>query len=160
MWISYAYLDAINTDIHELTHCAEHQVLATPQAAWENVKIGGGAPPLLTHLGWLVVYHGVSGDAGAERDRDRRHRNLHYSAGVMLLDSADPRKILYRSPHPILQPAMCDEQQVAVGNVVFPTGLDPRGPPGPGSRVDVYYGMGDAAIGVGYLTLPAALPSA
>ena len=38
-------------------------------------------------------------------------------------------------------------------NVVFPTGIDLR----ENGRVDIYYGMADAAIGVARLDLPAQL---
>lgn len=158
MWISYSALDAVHADPHALTQYAHHQVLATPQAHWENVKIGGGAPPLLTHLGWLVVYHGVQGDALSVFELDPRRRNVRYCAGVLVLDREDPRKILYRSPDPILEPVTSEERNGVARNVVFPTGVDPRTPPAPGSRVDVYYGMADTAVGVGYLTLPKTLP--
>src|SRR6185436_1106136 len=37
---------------------------------------------------------------------------------------ADPRKVVYRSPTPILAPEADDEVQGVVPNVVFPTGID------------------------------------
>ena len=40
-----------------------------------------------------------------------------------------------------------------VNNVVFPTALDARDD----GRVDIYYGMADARIGVARLNLPAGL---
>jgi predicted GH43/DUF377 family glycosyl hydrolase len=160
IWISYADLDAVKADLRALSRVSGHQVLASPRAPWERLKIGGGAPPLLTHLGWLLIYHGVAGyhEANFELDPSRRH--VRYSAGAMVLDRDDPRRIYYRSPHPILRPTLPEERDGVVGSVVFPTGLDPRSPPAPGSRVDLYYGMGDKAIGVGSFTLPAYLPTA
>ena len=71
----------------------------------------------------------------------------------MLLDIADPRTIIYRSPRPILAPETDDERAGIVPNVVFPTGVDLR----ENGRVDIYYGMADAAIGVARLDLPARL---
>ena len=41
--------------------------LAAPVAPWEQLKIGGGAPPVLTRHGWLIVYHGVSERSHARR---------------------------------------------------------------------------------------------
>ena len=70
-------------------------------------------------------------------------------------DRDDPRRILYRSPEPILTPDTAEERRGIVDNVVFPTASDPRGD----GRIDVYYGMADALIGVARLTLPATLPS-
>lgn len=158
LWISYASLDAVTKDVRALTRFSHHRLLAAPTAGWEYVKIGGGAPPLLTHLGWLFVYHGVSGEVHAVTAEDPMQKHLRYSAGAMILDRSDPRRILYRSPRPILQPTMPEEREGIVSNVVFPTGLDPRTPPAPGARVDVYYGMADAMVGAGYLVLPDTLP--
>ncbi|GAC1455762.1 MAG: hypothetical protein PVSMB4_16160 [Ktedonobacterales bacterium] len=158
LWISYADLDAVRQDVGALRHLAHHRLLATPQADWESMKLGGGAPPLLTHLGWLLIYHGVSGELHPVYAHDPSQKHLRYSAGAMVLDRDDPRRVLYRSPHPILQPTTREECEGVVSNVVFPTGLDPRTPPAPHTRVDVYYGMADNAIGAGWLTLPASLP--
>lgn len=157
IWISYADLTAARADPETLTRVTHHQQVATPRFAWEAEKIGGGAPPLLTHLGWLVVYHGISrfGAMSARRSKGRIRR---YCAGVMVLDRNDPRRVLYRSPEPILAPETNDELRGAVDNVVFPTGLDLRGPAAPGSRIDMYYGMADMSIGVGRFTLPETLP--
>ncbi|HEY7780371.1 MAG TPA: hypothetical protein VIC85_09195 [Ktedonobacterales bacterium] len=158
LWISYADPLAARQDIGALTRFGQHRQLAVPEARWENVKIGAGAPPLLTHLGWLLIYHGVFGEIHAVSPEDPHQRHLIYSAGAMVLDRADPRRILYRSKEPILEPATDEERQGVVDNVVFPCGLDPRTPPAPGSRVDVYYGMADTLVGAGRITLPAGLP--
>jgi predicted GH43/DUF377 family glycosyl hydrolase len=147
VWISYLPLDAARRDLSALGQWSDHRLLATPEQPWEARKIGGGTPPLLTPLGWLVLYHGVGQPAtpGARPP---------YSAGALVLDRDDPRRVLYRSPDPILEPATAEEREGIVGNVVFPTGIDQRG----GGRVDVYYGMADARIGVARLHLPATLP--
>jgi predicted GH43/DUF377 family glycosyl hydrolase len=160
IWISYADLDAVTADLHALTRFSGHQILASPQAAWERLKIGGGAPPLLTHLGWLLIYHGVTGASAPQSgfELDPSHRPVRYSAGAMVLDRDDPRQIRYRSARPILWPARPEERAGVVGSVVFPTGLDPRSPPAPDARVDLYYGIADRAIGVGSFILPASLP--
>src|ERR671932_312442 len=38
-----------------------HRLLAAPEQPWEALKIGGGTPPVRTALGWLTLFHGVSG---------------------------------------------------------------------------------------------------
>jgi predicted GH43/DUF377 family glycosyl hydrolase len=94
--------------------------------------------------------------------RDPAQKRLVASAGVMVLDRVDPRRMLYRSPEPILEPLTREEREGGPGafrNLVVPAGLDPRSPPAPGARVDLYYGMAESA-GVGWLTLPTALPDA
>jgi predicted GH43/DUF377 family glycosyl hydrolase len=118
------------------------------------LKIGGGAPPILTRHGWLIVYHGVSKMADPAADG----RGLRYSAGVMVLSEQHPQNILYRSPEPVLIPESADELHGTIANVVFPTGIDRRDDLGMPDRFDVYYGMADSRIGVARLDLPEHLP--
>ncbi len=75
---------------------------------------------------------------------------VRYSAGALVLDRDDPRKVIYRSSEPILSPEVPEEREGVVANVVFPTGVDMR----QGGRLDVYYGMADFHIGVARTTLP------
>jgi predicted GH43/DUF377 family glycosyl hydrolase len=75
---------------------------------------------------------------------------LSYSGGIVIHDLERPDRIVYRSPQPVLSPTTDAERIGVVDNVVFPTGLDPR--PDLGDDVyDVYYGMGDTAIGAARL---------
>ena len=81
-------------------------------------KVGGGTPPVRTPDGWLVLYHGVSGNGVAG----------NYRTVWMLLDLEDPQKILFEALHaPILEanPALTREFQemIYLPNVVFTTGL-------------------------------------
>ena len=71
---------------------------------------------------------------------------------VLALD--DPRRVLYRSPRPILEPETHYETLGIVPRVVFPTATDRR----ENGRIDVYYGAGDAVIGAAFLTVPPQLP--
>jgi predicted GH43/DUF377 family glycosyl hydrolase len=134
MWISYAPLDEPGP-AHTLVF-GQHRLLAAPQQGWENLKVGGGAPPVWTGKGWLVLYHGVSGV--------EHPRSVRYCAGVLLLDRHDPRRVLYRSAHSVLEPRLAAERQGMVPRVVFPTGVDVQ----PDGALDVYYGMADSRIGV------------
>ena len=147
VWISYCSLEDAAASLGNLLHWRDHQLLATPREPWEALKIGAGAPPVLTSRGWLLIYHGVSGEIVEGTDHQPRVR---YCAGALLLDADDPRRVIYRSTAPVLEPATSEERQGVVPNVVFPTGIDVRG----GGRVDVYYGAADAAIAVARLDLP------
>lgn len=151
MWISYAPLEAVQADLRNLCAWSDHHLLAASEQPWEALKIGGGTPPVLTPLGWVTVYHGVSGRILSGVDHQPEVR---YTAGVLVLDRDDPRKVLYRSPEPILAPGTAEEQQGIVNNVVFPTAVDPRQE----GRIDVYYGMADARIGVARMQVPETLP--
>ena len=155
IWISYCPMPPDNLDPHQPGLFNSHHRLATPTAPWEMLKIGGGTPPLLTRLGWLIVYHGVS----KTTEPDKIGRELCYSAGVMVLSDEHPRIIRYRSPEPVLTPSSPDELQGTISNVVFPTGIDRRDDLGTPDRFDVYYGMADSRIGVARLDLPECLPS-
>ncbi len=65
-----------------------------------------------------------------------------YTAAALILDANDPRRVLYRSPKPILSPDLHEERFGVVDNVVFPTAVDKRD-----GYLDVYYGMADGYIG-------------
>jgi predicted GH43/DUF377 family glycosyl hydrolase len=147
MWISYASLSEVERDVRGLADLRKHRPLAFPEQDWEELKIGGGTPPVRTPHGWLMVYHGVSGHLHRIRDHQTKVR---YCAGVMILAQDDPLQILYRSEEPILEPEWETERLGVVDNVVFPTAIDDRS----SGRIDVYYGMADARIGVARLGVP------
>jgi predicted GH43/DUF377 family glycosyl hydrolase len=59
IWISYCNLKEENDANYHHAKFTSHHRLAVPVAAWEELKIGAGAPPVLTKHGWLLLYHGV-----------------------------------------------------------------------------------------------------
>jgi predicted GH43/DUF377 family glycosyl hydrolase len=153
IWISYCPLEVlIDNKAKNLIFMDQHQLLMTPSAAWQRFKIGAGTPPVKTPYGWVVLFHGVSGSTGGGTNANPAL--VRYVAGAMVLDLQDPRKVLYRSAHPIIEPELPEECEGVVANVVFPTGVDVREE----GRVDVYYGMADEHIGVATMQLPETLP--
>lgn len=154
IWISYCPMPAADGEPARPGLFNSHHRLATPGSPWEKLKIGGGAPPVLTRHGWMVVYHGVQQIAESGDDAG----GLSYSAGMMILSASHPRRILYRSREPILAPALPQERFGVVANIVFPTGIDRRGDRAGRECFDVYYGMADSRIGVARLVLPEHLP--
>jgi predicted GH43/DUF377 family glycosyl hydrolase len=155
IWISYCPLGEGGCEPYHLCHFEMHDRLATPVAPWEQLKIGGGTPPIMTRHGWMIIYHGVHELA----EPSAATHKLCYSAGVMVLSEEHPRAIRYRSPEPILTPDLPQERIGTVANVVFPTAIDRRDDLGLPDRFDVYYGMADNRIGVARLDVPASLPS-
>ncbi|MGV8813853.1 MAG: hypothetical protein ACOH2D_07045 [Gelidibacter sp.] len=154
IWISYFNLkEGKNTSL-ENAKFTSHHCLAHPVYPWEKLKIGGGAPPVLTKHGWLLIYHGVKKHDECTKDAPK----YTYSAGVMILSEKEPQKILYRSTEPILTPELDAETIGTVGDVVFPTGTDRRDDIGKPNRIDVYYGMADDRIGVAKMIIPDELP--
>ncbi len=149
--IAYVPLNPVLKDRRNLCSVAESVQVLSPDARWGSIKVGAGTPPVRIALdgmqGWLSVFHGVDLMAG----RGRRP-TLRYSAGLVIHDLERPDCVLYRSPEPIMTPTSQRERRGVVDNVVFPSGLDPR--PDLGERVyDIYYGMGDCAIGAARLTI-------
>lgn len=90
---------------------------------WDKTMKGAGTPPIKTSLGWLVLYHAVGENK--------------YMVGAMILDLKDPTKVLYRSPHAILNPDMPYENHSKPG-IVYATGAVVKD-----DKLIVYYGGGD-----------------
>lgn len=143
IWISYVPVDEAHRDVGALTHVRSHRLVALSEYEYERVKIGAGPPPLRVDEGWLLIHHGVSGSLS---EGWAPQREVHYSAGAMLLDPADPGVVLGRTPQPLLAPTVSEERDGAVPNVVFPTAIEEVG----GQRF-VFYGMADSSIGVARL---------
>lgn len=137
IWISFS---------EDLAGWSEPVLLATAEAAWENNRIGGAAPPIRTPEGWLMLYHAVE-------TTDAAVRAVTYRVGAMLLDLADPRKIIARTPEPIFQPSAYYERTgLYIPNVVFPTSCLLRG-----SELWLYYGACDTCIGLARAPLEAVM---
>ncbi|MFI5911668.1 hypothetical protein [Dactylosporangium sp. NPDC051541] len=144
IWISYVPADEAQADLGALARPREHRCVALPRFEWEALKIGAGPPPLRVPEGWLLIHHGVSGYIPPGFDPEGQRAT--YAAGAMLLDLADPARVIDRTPEPIFVPETHDERHGTVSNVVFPTAIE---------EVDgvryVFYGMADARIGVARL---------
>ncbi len=132
------------------------ELLGPKPGTWRSSRVGAGAPPLETELGWLLPFHGATSiDEG----------NV-YSMGWMLLDRDDPEKVLYVSDAPALKPEAPYEidagpiPQVDMANfrtgvrVVFPEGLVERG-----DDLIVYYGAADVSVGAARMNKSALLRS-
>ena len=122
-------------------------LLGVEDVAFANVKIGGGPPPIKTHAGYLMIFHAVDNDPARTISYPNGTRwQSRYTAGVALLDSADPKKVIGISHTPLLVP----ETEYETGNidvfwrenVVFPCGaiLDDD------EMLKLYYGAGDYSV--------------
>jgi beta-1,4-mannooligosaccharide/beta-1,4-mannosyl-N-acetylglucosamine phosphorylase len=115
-------------------------LLKAGQVPFCNNKIGPGAPPLKTNKGWLFIFHSVDVDPQRGKNGWEERWDKRYSAGVMLLDLENPRKIIAISPEPLLVPEA--DYEVKDGfrnNVIFPCAniLENDG------EVKIYYGAAD-----------------
>jgi len=144
--LGYVGLEPVLRKIEAILDVRESELVMAPDAQWGSLKLGAGTPPVRIDEGWMSLFHAV--DVIDEETKPK----LKYSAGIVIHDLQRPNRILYRSPHPVLEPEERSEVRGMVDNVVFPTGLDPR--PDLGARVfDFYYGMADYSIGSARLTV-------
>lgn len=119
------------------------EILGPQPGSWRSARVGAGAPPIATRLGWLFPFHGATEIAEG---------NV-YSMGWCALDAEEPEQVLYVSAAPALAPETPYEieagplPQVDMANfrtgvrVVFPQGLIERE-----SDLLVYYGAGDTSV--------------
>ncbi len=126
IWLAYSE-DLKHWDYGER---GEHLLMGSEEA-WEEGKIGAGAPPVRTDAGWLVIYHGVD------------HRHV-YRVGVALLDLDDVTSVIARTDDFLLEPENDYERVGIIPNVVFPTAAVWE----PGHELLVYYGAADRVCGL------------
>jgi len=103
----------------------EGVVILKPKFPWEFVQIGNCGSPIELEQGWLLLIHGV----GPVR---------RYSIGAVLLDKADPSKVLARTAEPLLQPEP-SEREGYVPNVVYTCGAMRHG-----ERIILPYAVSDS----------------
>jgi len=128
----------------DLRTWTEPEVVARPEFAWEDNRIGGSAPPVRTERGWLVLYHGVQTVYPPTR-------RVVYRLGAMLLDLADPRKVVARAPHFLMEPeAYYEKVGLFIPNVIFPTAAVVKD-----GLLWIYYGCCDTSIGLATVPLEA-----
>lgn len=115
-----------------LKNLEKHLLLRAGTKPWMNYRVGAGAPPIKTDNGWLLVYHGAEAQ-----------ERIIYSAGAMLLDFRNPRKILGMTKEPLIKPKE-DWEKVRDGvkNVVFPTAAFVKD-----ESLHLLYGAGDWCVG-------------
>jgi beta-1,4-mannooligosaccharide/beta-1,4-mannosyl-N-acetylglucosamine phosphorylase len=101
---------AVSEDLRRWTRAGE---VARGRPRYWDERIGSGPPPISTPEGWLHVYHGVATHFASV--------NI-YQAGVLLLASDDPTRVLARGRRNILEPRERYETVGQVPNVVFPSG--------------------------------------
>lgn len=100
------------------------QPILRPEFPWEFVQIGNCGSPIELDEGWLLLTHGV----GPVR---------RYSIGAVLLDKADPSKVLARSREPLVRPEPADREGY-VPNVVYTCGAMRHG-----ERIILPYAVSD-----------------
>jgi predicted GH43/DUF377 family glycosyl hydrolase len=115
-------------------------VLLKPKFPWEFVQIGNCGAPIELDEGWLLLTHGV----GPVR---------RYSIGAVLLDKANPARVLARSREPLVRPEPSDREGY-VPNVVYTCGAMRHN-----ERVILPYAVSDTFCTVATMKIPTLLES-
>lgn len=123
------YTDNLSTLSTRRFESPDPQKVKDKQVAWHVHTRSAGPPPIRTDHGWLVLYH-------AHDSKDPSH----YKVGAMLLDLADPTRVLYRAAGPVISP---DEQYENDGKpgIVYTGGAVVRD-----GILYVYYGGADKVV--------------
>lgn len=122
VWITYS---------DDLLEWGEPTKLFSGEEIWEQDRIGAGCPPVKTDIGWILLYHGVSGE------------DHYYRVGFVLLDLENPSKILARTKDFVFEPIHEYETQGLWTGCVFPTGMVEKD-----GLYYIYYGCADKYVSV------------
>lgn len=130
--------DIYLSESKDMEYWGHHRhVMGKASEWWENVKIGGGAAPIETSEGWLLIYHGVTNTCNG----------FVYSIGGAILDIEEPSKVLYRSGDFLLTPEEWYEERGFVPNVCFPCATLHDAETG---HIAIYYGAADTYVGLAF----------
>ena len=129
--------DSGHTPFGDIFLSESRHVMGKGSQWWQNIKIGGGAAPIETSEGWLLIYHGVTGTCNG----------FVYSIGGAILDIDNPSRVLYRSGDFLLTPEEWYEERGFVPNVCFPCATLQDADTG---RIAVYYGAADTYVGLAF----------
>lgn len=127
MWLAKSP-DLIHWGKQQLFSSVSQTSENSSEVRWDNGRVGGGAVPVKTDKGWLVVYHAA--DA-----------NDRYCLGLYLLDLEHPEKIIGSMDMPFMEPETDYEKNGFFGNVVFTCGVLLEE-----ETLIIYYGAADDKI--------------
>ncbi len=132
--------DIFLSESPDLEYWGHHRhVMSRSSNWWESLKIGGGAAPIETDKGWLLIYHGVTNTCNG----------FVYSMGIALLDLEQPSVVKKRASRYILTPETAYEERGFVPNVCFPCAALTDAKSG---RIAIYYGCADTYVGLAFTT--------
>lgn len=130
--------DIFLSESPDMVYWGKHRhVMSSGDNWWESLKIGGGAVPIETSQGWLLIYHGVTNTCNG----------YVYSMGGAILDIDNPSIVKYRCKNYLLTPEEWYEERGFVPNVIFPCATIHDAATG---RIAIYYGAADSYVGLAF----------
>ncbi len=121
---------ASSPDLIHWTEETKTPVLPRRPGQFDSRVVEPGPAPVVTAEGIALIYN-------AADDK------LVYRTAVAVFDPKDPRKVLWRSDHPLFEPEKSWERQGQVPNVIFVEGMVRQK-----DRYLLYYGGADTHVGV------------
>ena len=130
--------DIFISESPDMVYWGKHRhVMSSGDKWWESLKVGGGAAPIETSIGWLLFYHGVTNTCNG----------YVYSMGGAILDIDNPSMVKYRCENYLLTPEEWYEERGFVPNVIFPCATIHDSYTG---RIAIYYGAADSYISLAF----------
>jgi beta-1,2-mannosidase len=121
---------ASSTDLIHWTEETKTPVLPRRPGQFDSRVVEPGPSPIVTSEGIALIYNAADDQ-------------LVYRTAVAVFDSRDPRKLLWRSDHPLFEPEKNWEKTGQVPNVIFVEGMVRVK-----NRYLLYYGGADSYVGV------------
>ena len=131
IWISYS---------PDLMYWGESEIVMQPRSGyWDCDRLGTSTTPIATEAGWLVIYYGVK----------RTSAGPLFRMGAVILDKANPAKVIGRTNVPILSPREKYERIGDLPNLVYACGATVAAD----RTLTIYYGASDSCIAMGRTTI-------
>jgi predicted GH43/DUF377 family glycosyl hydrolase len=112
-------------------HANEHTIHLL-RSMTDQIELG--SPPLKTKAGWIFMYSYIGNYMTNDKD---------FGIEVALLDHDNPRKLIARTDHSLLNPEMSYELEGDVPNVIFPSGALIKD-----DDLYAYYGAADQRVAI------------
>ncbi len=130
--------DIFLSESSDLIYWGRHRhVMRKGDNWWQMLKIGAGAAPIETNIGWLLLFHGVTSTCNG----------YVYSMGAAILDIDNPSIVKHRCESFLITPEEWYEERGFVPNVVFPCAALHDSETG---RIAIYYGSADTYVSVAF----------
>ena len=117
-------------------------LLGVEDVPYANKKIGGGAPPIKTRYGYLLIFHAVDSDPARKVQLKYLSWDMRYAAGAALFAPDDPTRLIGITKNPLMlaeAPYETTNDDLYVENCIFPCGATLE----EDDTVRIYYGAGD-----------------
>ncbi|PYY05723.1 MAG: glycosidase [Acidobacteria bacterium] len=121
---------AYSSDLIHWTEATDTPVVPRRPGQFDSRVVEPGPPPIVTSDGIILIYNAADDQ-------------LVYRTGIAGFDRRDPRKLIWRSDHPIFAPEEDWEKVGQVPNVVFVEGMVRQA-----NHYLLYYGGADKYVGV------------